>query len=62
MGMPLDRAIVLLTEKMHQSRDRLDSMATKLDKMTRADPQLNIDVRKFIDGIRVMDTGTLVYS
>lgn len=37
-------------------------MATKLDDMTRADPQLNVDVMKFIDGVRIMDTGTLVYS
>lgn len=47
---------------MHQARDRLDDMAAKLDMMTRADPQLNDGVLKFIDGIRIMDTGTLLYS
>lgn len=62
MGMSLDQVISLLMDQMHQSRDRLDSMATRLDKMTRADPQLNGDVLKFIDGIRIMDTGTLTYS
>lgn len=62
MGMPLNQVITSLMEHMHQSRDRLDSMATRMDKMTRADPQLNGDVLRFIEGIRVMDTGTLTYS
>lgn len=62
MGMSLDQVISLLMDQMHQSRDRLDSMATRLDNMTRADPQLNNDVLRFIDGTRIMDTGTLTYS
>lgn len=47
---------------MHASRDRLDKTAAKLDGMTKNDPQLNKAVMKFIDGIRIMDTGTLAYS
>lgn len=61
-GQPLDEAIPYLTEEMHASRDRLDSAAARLDAMTRYDPQLNGSVMKFIDGIRIMDTGTLEYS
>lgn len=60
--MSLNQVISLLVEEMHHSRDRLDSMAAKLDTITRADPRLNVDVMRFIDGIRIMDTGTLIYS
>lgn len=62
MGVPLNKVISLLIEHMHQSRDRLDNMAAELDEMTRSDPRLNEHVLKFIEGIRIMDTGTLVYS
>ncbi|CAN8101905.1 unnamed protein product [Discula destructiva] len=61
-GMPFKHIISFLIEKMIKSRDRLDSMADKLDMVTKADPQLNTNVMKFIDGIRIMDTGTLIYS
>lgn len=49
-------------KEMHKSRDRLDSMAAKLDAMTKDDHQLNKDVMRFVDGLRIMDTGTLIYS
>lgn len=61
-GKSLQNVVTYLTEEMHASRDRLDSAAAKLNDMTRNDPKLNKDVLKFIDGIRIMDTGTLVYS
>lgn len=61
-GMNLDQVIPCLLEKMHASRDRLDSAAARLQEMTLADPRLNRDVVNFIDGIRIMDTGTLEYS
>lgn len=61
-GMPLDKVIDTLTDEMHASRDRLDIMAGKLDVATRADSELNAFLMKFIDGIRIMDTGTLIYS
>ncbi|KAK7735561.1 hypothetical protein SLS53_007474 [Cytospora paraplurivora] len=61
-GQPLEKVIPYLTEEMHASRDRLDSTAAKLDAMTRHDPQLNRSLMTFIDGIRIMDTGTLEYS
>lgn len=49
-------------KEMHDSRDRLDGLAAKLDAMTKGDAQVNRDVMKFVDGLRVMDTGTLIYS
>lgn len=61
-GKSLDQVISNLTDEMHASRDRLDSLAAKLDAMTRADAQLNKAVTMFIHGIRIMDTGTLAYS
>lgn len=61
-GLNLDRVIPRLIEEMHASRDRLDSAAARLDTMTLTDPQLNHDVMMFINGIRIMDTGTLEYS
>ncbi|KAF3766767.1 terpenoid synthase, partial [Cryphonectria parasitica EP155] len=61
-GQPLDRVISGLIEEMHNSRDRLDSMAARLSDMTRGNSQLHKDVMRFIDGIRIMDTGTLIYS
>lgn len=61
-GQTLDRVIPHLIDEMHVSRDRLDSAAAKLHAMTQSDPQLNQDVTRFIDGIRIMDTGTLEYS
>lgn len=61
-GLNLDRVIPRLIEEMHASRDRLDSAAARLHTMTLADPQLNHDVTMFINGIRIMDTGTLEYS
>lgn len=61
-GLNLNQVIPDLIEKMHASRDRLDSAAARLQEMTRADPRLNQDVVNFIDGIRIMDTGTLEYS
>lgn len=61
-GKPLEKVVPYLIKEMHASRDRLDSAAAKLDAMTRDDPQLNESVMKFIDGIRIMDTGTLGYS
>ncbi|KAG8160934.1 hypothetical protein KVR01_009198 [Diaporthe batatas] len=61
-GLSLDQVIPRLIEEMHASRDRLDSAAARLHSMTLADPQLNRDVMGFIDGIRIMDTGTLEYS
>lgn len=61
-GLSLDQVIPRLIEEMHASRDRLDSAAARLHSMTLADPQLNHDVMTFIDGIRIMDTGTLEYS
>ncbi|PSR92153.1 isoprenoid synthase domain-containing protein [Coniella lustricola] len=61
-GQSLDQVISNLVDEMHASRDRLDAMAAKLDLMTRAQPQLNKDVMRFIDGVRMMDTGTLIYS
>ncbi|KAG6355737.1 hypothetical protein INS49_003702 [Diaporthe citri] len=61
-GLDLDRVIPHLIDEMHRSRDRLDSAAARLHTMTLADPQLNHDVTMFINGIRIMDTGTLEYS
>lgn len=61
-GMKLDQVIPRLMDEMHASRDRLDFAAARLHAMTLADPQLNHDVMEFIDGIRIMDTGTLEYS
>lgn len=61
-GMSLDLVISSLMEEMHRSRDRLDNMAAKLDVATKTDLQLNADVIKFIDGVRIMGTGTLLYS
>lgn len=61
-GKSLDQVISYLIEEMHTSRDRLDRMAEKLNFMTNNQPQLNEDVMSFIDGIRIMDTGTLIYS
>lgn len=61
-GLNLDRVIPRLIEEMHASRDRLDSAAARLHTMTLGDPQLNHDVMMFINGIRIMDTGTLEYS
>lgn len=51
-----------LIKEMHASRDRLDEMASRLDCMTVKDRLLNQDVMRFIDGVRIMDTGTLIYS
>lgn len=61
-GLSLDRVIPRLIDEMHASIDRLDSAAARLHEMTLADPQLNHDVMEFIDGVRIMDTGTLEYS
>ncbi|POS74314.1 hypothetical protein DHEL01_v207289 [Diaporthe helianthi] len=61
-GLSLDQVIPRLIEEMHASRDRLDSAAARLDSITLADTKLNHDVMNFIDGIRIMDTGTLEYS
>lgn len=61
-GLNLDRVIPRLINEMHASRDRLDSAAARLHAMTLANPQLNRDVMRFIDGVRIMDTGTLEYS
>jgi hypothetical protein len=61
-GLSLDQVVPRLIEEMHASRDRLDSAAARLHAMTLADPQLNQDVKMFIDGMRIMDTGTLEYS
>lgn len=61
-GKSLDEVVAWLWDEMHASRDRLDASAAKLDRMTRSDEELNKNVLKFIDGIRIMDTGTLVYS
>lgn len=47
---------------MTASMARLDASADALDRMTAADKVLNANVRKFVDGIRIMDTGTLIYS
>lgn len=61
-GMKLDQVIPRLIADMNASRDRLDSAAARLHAKTLADPQLNHEVMEFIDGIRIMDTGTLEYS
>lgn len=61
-GLNLDRVIPRLIDEMHASRDRLDSAAARLHTMTLSDSQLNHDVTMFINGIRIMDTGTLEYS
>lgn len=61
-GKSLQEVVAWLWDEMHASRDRLDESAAKLDTMTKHDPELNKNVLKFIDGIRIMDTGTLVYS
>lgn len=61
-GLKLDQVIPRLIFEMNASRDRLDSAAARLHAMTLADSQLNHDVMEFIDGIRIMDTGTLEYS
>ncbi|KKY30693.1 putative terpene synthase [Diaporthe ampelina] len=61
-GLNLDRVIPSLIDEMHASRDRLDSAAARLHGMTLADPQLNQHVMNFIDGVRIMGTGTLEYS
>lgn len=61
-GKPLQDVVAWLWDEMHASRDRLDESASKLDTMTQSDPELNRNVLKFIDGIRIMDTGTLIYS
>lgn len=61
-GQTLDRVIPHLIDEMHASRDRLDRAAAKLHAMTAGDAQLSQDVMTFIDGIRIMDTGTLEYS
>lgn len=61
-GQPLDKVIPRLIQEMQASRDRLDSAAAKLDSKTREYPQLNKNVMRFIEGIRIMDTGTLAYS
>ncbi|KAL1845552.1 hypothetical protein Daus18300_014502, partial [Diaporthe australafricana] len=61
-GQTLDRVIPHLIDEMHASRDRLDGAAATLHAMTQSDPQLARDVMRFIDGIRIMDTGTLEYS
>lgn len=61
-GKSLQDVVAWLWDEMHASRDRLDESAVKLDSMTRSDPELNKNVLKFIDGVRIMDTGTLVYS
>lgn len=61
-GIPLDQIICQLTEEMHKSRDRLDKMAAKLHTITKDEPHLNSEVMRFLDGLRIMDTGTLIYS
>lgn len=61
-GLKLDQVIPRLINDMHRSRDRLDSAAARLHTMTLSDPQLNHDVTEFIEGVRIMDTGTLEYS
>lgn len=61
-GKSLDQALSYLMDEMHASRDRLDGIAAKLDSMTKHDPGLNKHVLDFLNGLRVMDTGTLIYS
>lgn len=58
----MDQVISYLIEEMHASRDRLDRMAEKMNDMTDKQPQLNEDVMMFINGVRIMATGTLIYS
>jgi hypothetical protein len=62
-GLTIDQVISRLMDEMHASRDRLDAAAARLHTKTLADPKLNKDqVMRFIDGIRLMDTGTVEFS
>lgn len=61
-GQPLEEVIPHLTQEMQTARDRLDAAAAKLDIKTRGDIELNKSVMNFIEGVRIMDTGTLAYS
>ncbi|KAJ9150785.1 Germacrene A synthase [Pleurostoma richardsiae] len=61
-GKPLDTIVNLMMTELEDSRDRLNTVEAKLNHMTRDNPSLNENVMVFVNGCRLMDTGTLEYT